>query len=312
VITELKARVSLRDLVSQTHAITRSKVLCPAHADTHPSCHLYQDHLYCFACGWRGDALDWLMEARMLSFDDALAELRRLAAVAAPVAATGERSDTATPASWSGGSRADRPTRVAPSDDARFEVTLTRHRRLAEQLHHVPAALRGRGFTLTDLRRLGVAAIGETAVLPLTDPDGNVVALKQRFDRPRAGQRYRYLTPGRGAPPWCSPGFGRARLVLVIEGELNGMAAWLARPTLGVMGVAGVGGPLLADALTGKLVFVHADFDEAGVSARARWCALAHEAGALRVRSLEPWRDGDACEVAGSKGREALRWRLPR
>lgn len=290
-IARLKARVDLRDLVRCTHEIRGDKVLCPAHPDTSPTCHLYEDHLYCFACGWRGDILDWLMESRLLTFEDALAELRRHAAA---------------------------PGRLPRPSDAGHEllVLLERHRRLARRLHGVPGALRRHGFTVGELRRLGIAAIGETAVLPISDPAGTIVALKQRFPRPRAGRRYRYLTPfpapGLGAPPWCSPGFERSRTVLVIEGELNGMSAWLANPNLAVMGVAGVGGPLIPEVLAGRRVFVHADFDEAGVSARARWCHIALQAGALRVRSLEPWSDGDACDIVAAGGRRALRRRLPR
>ena len=295
-IADLKAHLNLRDLVAQTHDIIDNKVLCPAHSDTSPSCHLYEDHLFCFACGWRGDALDWLRASRLLAFEDALAELRRLAASTAPVSLPSTRAQ---------------PRKKSETTGIPLTV-LERHQRLANQLSYVPGALRHRGFTVGELRRLGIAAIGETAVLPIPDPSGNIVALKQRFHPPRSGQRYRYLTPGHGAPPWCSPDFLAARLVLVIEGELNGMAAWLARPNLAVMGVAGIGGSLNREALTDKLVFVYADFDEAGAAARAKWCAMAIEAGALCVRSLEPWSDGDACDIAGTLGRTVLRRRLPR
>ncbi|WP_158591707.1 hypothetical protein [Deinococcus cavernae] len=44
-----------------------------------------------------------------------------------------------------------------------------------------------------------------------------------------AGGRYYYLTKEHGSPPWCSheqPGSP----ILLVEGEFNGMSAWLARP----------------------------------------------------------------------------------
>lgn len=37
------------------------KIRCPFHNDNTPSLHIYDDHYYCFGCGARGDAIDWLM-----------------------------------------------------------------------------------------------------------------------------------------------------------------------------------------------------------------------------------------------------------
>jgi hypothetical protein len=31
-------------------------MLCPAHADTHPSCKVSDEFVYCFSCGWNADA----------------------------------------------------------------------------------------------------------------------------------------------------------------------------------------------------------------------------------------------------------------
>ena len=97
--------------------------------------------------------------------------------------------------------------------------------------------------------------------------------------------------------------------VLIVEGELNGMACWLARPELRVMGVAGSEGDLHLEALRGRTVNVYADGDEAGKRARERWASQAHRAG-VKVYVLEPWNDGDACDVMGTLGRAALRERL--
>jgi hypothetical protein len=37
-----------------------TKIACPFHSDNEPSCHIYDDHFYCFGCGAHGDAIDWL------------------------------------------------------------------------------------------------------------------------------------------------------------------------------------------------------------------------------------------------------------
>lgn len=105
------------------------------------------------------------------------------------------------------------------------------------------------------------------------------------------------------------PGFLEHDQVLVIEGELNGMAAWLAAPELGVMAVAGTNGALHLEALKGRTVYVYADADDTGQKARDRWAAQALEAGATKVYTLAPW-PADACDLAGKEGRPALRERL--
>ena len=52
--------MDFRSLVEQTHDIRDSKVLCPAHSEDTPSCHIYRDHAYCFGCGKRFDAIEWV------------------------------------------------------------------------------------------------------------------------------------------------------------------------------------------------------------------------------------------------------------
>jgi DNA polymerase len=48
------------------------KILCPFHADTTPSLHIYPDHYHCFACGAHGDHLDWLMMVEGMTRDEAM------------------------------------------------------------------------------------------------------------------------------------------------------------------------------------------------------------------------------------------------
>ncbi len=124
--------------------------------------------------------------------------------------------------------------------------------------------------------------------------------MKVRHLRPREGQRYRYLTRGCGTPPWYGPGYGKRAGVLVVEGELNAVALYLAvGDLLDVVGVAGVNGTLPEP--DGRPTFLLLDGDEAGRAAGKRW---QEELGGHLLAPLE---GGDACEVAHGQGREALR-----
>lgn len=290
----LKAAVPLPEIVTETHDIGRDgKTLCPVHEDHTPSCHIYPDVFKCYSCGAHGDAVDWLEHVHGLSTAEAIRELERRAGGYVPPAA--ERRP-APPR---------RTTVYKPVD----ENVLEAHHRRAAQLDAVPAAMKGRGFSLDDLKVLQIAAYGPDAVLPIPGPDGQVLALKGRYAEPGDGPRYRYTTPGHGTPAWCSPDFLEAHQVLVVEGELNGAACWLAAPELAVMGTAGTGGALHLDSLRGRTVYVYADGDDPGQRARDKWAAQALEAGALKVYVLEPWL-ADACDLAGRNGRAALRERL--
>lgn len=76
--------VDLVALIAEDHAVTRDgahhAVCCPWHVEDTPSCIIYDDqHFHCFGCGAHGDALTYLQEQRGLSWDDALAEMRRRA-----------------------------------------------------------------------------------------------------------------------------------------------------------------------------------------------------------------------------------------
>ena len=66
-IQKLKDAYALRTLVEETHVISREgKALCPFHEDKNPNCHIYEAHFYCFACGAKGDHLDWLERVHRL------------------------------------------------------------------------------------------------------------------------------------------------------------------------------------------------------------------------------------------------------
>lgn len=166
---------------------------------------------------------------------------------------------------------------------------------------HLPEVLQGRGISLQEAVILGMGLSPDGDLyLPIYDSQGEVVAVKIRHLHPREGQRYRYLQRGSGTPPWYGPGYGRKKGVLVVEGELNAVALYLAvGDVLDVVGVAGVNGTLPTP--DGRPLFLLLDGDEAGEKAAGRW---REELGGVVLAPLE---GGDACEVAHAQGRDALR-----
>jgi len=191
------------------------------------------------------------------------------------------------------------------------------------------AAIAGRGITLEQARRVGLGKSCQgDLVIPILGPSGEPQAVKTRLLAPGAGYRYRYLTPGRGAPPWYSPGFGQhpERAVLVMEGELNAITSWFAlEEKLDVIGMPGVEGRVPWESLAGRRVYLYADEDERGRTALERWLQAASRdtsfaarrggehlaARAADVATLEPLGGGlDACEWAHAQGQESLKVRL--
>ncbi|MFD1732563.1 hypothetical protein ACFSC4_18135 [Deinococcus malanensis] len=149
-------------------------------------------------------------------------------------------------------------------------------------------------------------------VFTVRGPDGRPWGLKVRnagsADRLKdlGLDRYVYAVWGHGSPAWCSPGYGSGEAVLIVEGELNGAAAsralMLAGLQLDVQGLAGAGGAPFLDGLTGKVVYLYADPDEAGTACLERLARIARGAGAAAVRILAPLPDGDFCDIAGTEG----------
>src|SRR5262249_57503783 len=53
------------------------KVRCPFHApDNAPSCHVYDDHFHCFVCEAHGNHIDWLMQTKKMTRQEAVHFLR--------------------------------------------------------------------------------------------------------------------------------------------------------------------------------------------------------------------------------------------
>ena len=150
----------------------------------------------------------------------------------------------------------------------------------------------------------------------LIGPDSNVRGLKVRNlgsadELAAAGlDRYVYRIAGHGAPPWCSPSYDQGTALLVVEGELNGAAAARALLasglTLNVQGLAGAGGVPYLDGLAGKVVYLYADPDKAGLNCLTRVGELAQAAGAVEVRVLPLLEEGDFCAELGRLGEVAF------
>jgi hypothetical protein len=64
------SEVPLADLIGEP--LVDGKIRCPYHSDSTPSCHVYDDHFHCFACGAHGDRFDWLRDVEGLAYDQAV------------------------------------------------------------------------------------------------------------------------------------------------------------------------------------------------------------------------------------------------
>ncbi|MGH2371243.1 MAG: DNA primase, partial [Chloroflexota bacterium] len=90
VIDEIKQRIDIADLVSQTVQLKKAgrgfKGLCPFHQEKTPSFHVYPDQgtFHCFGCSKSGDAFTWLQETEHLDFGEALRRLADRAGVRLP------------------------------------------------------------------------------------------------------------------------------------------------------------------------------------------------------------------------------------
>jgi hypothetical protein len=138
---------------------------------------------------------------------------------------------------------------------------------------------------------------------------GSTEALKSRNL-----SRYVYRIGRHGAPAWCSPIYGTGNALLIVEGELNGVAAARALEVVGrhidVQGLAGAGGTPFLDGMSGRAVYVYADSDKPGQECVQRVARLAQAAGARTVRILPPLTNRDFCDVAGEQGVQELGYLL--
>ena len=96
-LDELRARISLSDLIARRVKLTRRGRefvgLCPFHSEKTPSFTVNDDKgfFHCFGCGAHGDVIGFTMQGTHLSFPDAVAQLAAEAGLEVPVATPEER-----------------------------------------------------------------------------------------------------------------------------------------------------------------------------------------------------------------------------
>lgn len=157
-------------------------------------------------------------------------------------------------------------------------------------------------------RSHGWAAPGSLA-FGIHNPQGELIAVKLR-NPPRCDPKYVLRTEGRGNPTWCSPGYGRAGTLLIVEGELNAAAAAHAAHVTGldidVQGLPGMDGSPHLDGLD-REVLLYLDMDDGHEDAQERLTELALSCAAPRVHRLPVLPPGlDFCDVLAHQGPQAL------
>lgn len=282
----------------------------------HRNCYVYPDHVHCFACDYDADMIRLVLDlghARPNGSEEpflaAVRYLEELTGSTAPATATPRHSRPTEPADIA---RACKREPVAEQLERRY------WERVRQQLGEtLPPALAGRGFQPEDRATLGLshgntAATCRDGFFPTLDPRGLIVTVRRRFADPGDGPKYKPAPGFKGDenPAWCSPCVDCGDL-LIVEGELNGMAAWLALDgQAAVMGMNATTGRVWYEAIPGRDVYVYGDDGAPGQAAKRRWARTAHHAGARTVHVFPAWPDGDACDIAGHHGRPELRARL--
>jgi DNA primase len=163
------AKIDFPALVAETYYIVFGKALCPFHNDSNPSCHIYDDHFFCFACGANGDALTWLEHVHNLSKSDAIRELERRSGLYRSISGVQPKAIK------------KRFTVMKVCDSQPLPQSIVDlHLKRASRLETIPLSLEKRGFTLEDVQRNWIASENEDALIPIFNPDGYMVAIKRR------------------------------------------------------------------------------------------------------------------------------------
>ncbi|GGR17195.1 hypothetical protein [Deinococcus ruber] len=217
-----------------------------------------------------------------------------------------------------------RPSRLKQAQDHRCPVPSQRDQHYAASgllplTAGTPAwlNLRRRGLHDSPVLRAAVLPHGppqlgeDPLALGILHPDGHLLNVKLRTVNPTTSSstKYRYRLAGLGSPAWVNPDYGHAPRLLIIEGELNAVAAFEAASSCGryvdVQGIAGADSwPHLHDLQ--RDVSVYTDPDPSGDQAWIRLHDLLLEAGATSVQRLTPVANGDYCDVLGRDGPNAL------
>jgi DNA primase len=255
----LRDRVGL-DLIVSANGSGKARCVSPGHQDETPSIHLYDDHVHCFSCHFRGDITTvW---AAIRGFDkpiDAALDLAREFGIELPEASP--------EASQKARERRDKEDLYLQQAKACHEA-LARHRHVTEWWE-----ARGFGQELRERFLLGTNKDGTAAAIPIWHR-GRVQGLIRRN---LAGEP-KYLYPKAaefpsGYRPLFIPGPSRRGTILV-----EGIVDALAGVALGESTVA-VGGTEISSRQIGDLerlpapLYVLPDADEEGAEAARRWAA---------------------------------------
>lgn len=292
---------------------------CPFHEDRDPSLSIirYPDgmwHWKCHSGCGHGTIIDALMLREGLAKAAAIARAREVTGVQAerrsPVAVGAGRVQVSSAAA-----AVAEPVPVASRealDDSWYAALGESVERLAQQ-RSAPAVLSRYGISLEAAGELFLGLDEQGGlVIPIFGAQKQLVNLKRRAPRPEEKPRYRYLVTGVGATPWVSPNWQpEAQHVLVVEGEMNAIAAHVALRELNsrvaVIGMPGAESSLsIDDTLEARNIYIYADDDAAGNRARQRWAEQATQQGAI-VAQMPPLPEaGDYAEVLASMGASAF------
>ncbi len=256
-----------------------------------------------------GTIVDWLMVALGYTLEQAIQEVLELGGESTTSAHQPTRAAFATRATPTPQPKpVPTYTAIPAADLARLEAAQKYLLALAE----IPDQLGNRGFDFAMCKQYSLGATPSGDVLISVFRDGVVMQIKTRH---HANENRYSNVKGHGTPAWLCPDYHQRNAVLIVEGELNAMAAHhaLLESGLGfaVQGVSGANGSPHLEQLHSKDVFVYADGDQAGLKAVQEWAALILEHGAAAVKLLEPLPDHDGkkqdfCNVLGSSGAEQL------
>ena len=78
VINEIKAIADCKELaevmgcVIQRNSDNLCFTLCPSHQDSHPSCQINKEYVYCYSCGFHEDAIGFVRTVMKISWIDAV------------------------------------------------------------------------------------------------------------------------------------------------------------------------------------------------------------------------------------------------
>jgi DNA primase len=230
------------------------KAHCVAHDDGDPSMHVYDDHVYCFVCNFRGDIVDiW---AAQQGFEGSYAAAVSLAAA----------FDIRLP-------EMNEEQRKKPEEDRRrqashLQVARTCHERL-KKFGSVCGWCESRGFTADLRERFLLGAMnGNEATVPIWHR-GKVLGIIKR----KLSGEPKYLLP-EGQKPLFVPGKISGDIFLV-EGYIDALAVAACGSSVVAVGGTNMSAAQAEDLSRvrpeGSTLYILADADDGGDGAARRW-----------------------------------------